>query len=102
LNIDEHAAKSIPDLIKLLSPMHTGLGGSVTGAQEEAYRQAIQCLIGEKLTAVHINTLNELNESINNLNHSTTKLTKVGWILTGLITLASVLIPLYPASGAGD
>ena len=95
LNINELAAKSIPDLVKHLSSMHTGLSGSVTGAQEEAYRQAIQCLIEEKLTAVHINALNELNESINNLNSSTTKLTKVGWILSVLIALATVLIPLY-------
>src|SRR5215510_4436394 len=48
-NIDELAAKPIPDLIKLLSSMHTGLSGSVVGAQEDAFRQAIQCLIEEKL-----------------------------------------------------
>jgi hypothetical protein len=76
LNLDEHAAKSIPDLIKFLSSLNSATSGSITGAQEESHRQAIQCLIEEKLTAIRINALNELNESINNINQSTTKLAK--------------------------
>jgi len=95
LQLDKLADQSIPELIGQLSTMHSGQAGSLQGAIEAAHRQAIQCLIEEKLTATHIKALNELNESINNLNSSTTKLTKVGWVLTALITLASVLVPLY-------
>jgi len=95
LYLEEHAAKSIPDLIKFLSSLNSAASGSITGALEESHRQAIQCLIEEKLTAIHINALNQRNDSISNLKSSTTKLTKIGWFLTGLITLVSVLIPLY-------
>jgi|SRR6266487_2225789 len=76
LDINEHKDKSIPDLIDLMSSMQAP-SGSVAGAQVEAYRQAIQCLIDEKLTYSLINAINKLDES-------TTRLTKVGYWLTGI------------------
>ena len=70
LNIDELAAKTVPDLIKLLASMQ-GQSGSVVGAEAEAHRQAIQCLIEDKLTSI-------LASSIHTLNESTTRLSKIG------------------------
>src|SRR5262245_5365270 len=71
LDINELRNKSTNELIGLMSSMHTGLSGSVKGAQEESARQAIQCLIEEKLTYALTNAMNKLDES-------TTWLSKVG------------------------
>jgi hypothetical protein len=95
LNVDELAAKSVPDLIKLLSSLNTAASGSISGAQEESHRQAIQCLIEEKLTATHINALNQLDQSINKLNRSTTYLTVAGWVLSVVIAAASIYLTTF-------
>lgn len=80
LNIDALTAKSVPELIQELPLWDI----EQIDAREEARRQTIRAIIEEKLTTT-------LSQAIERLNRSTTRLTIVGWGLTVVGLLLSIL-----------
>ena len=83
--IERFESKPVGELLRLL-PYFWSTG--TTGAELQAFREAGQSVIDHKLTET-------LVTAINGLNASTARLTKVGWVLSGVISLASILVPIY-------
>ena len=78
-------AKAPSELVVLL-PYFFSTGS--TGAELDALRATITAIIERHLTS-------EMVQAVNQLNASTTRLTKVGWVLSAVIAGASILVPLY-------
>ena len=93
LDIDELKEKSVPELIGLMSSMQAP-SGSVAGAQVEAYRQAIQCLIDEKLTCSLTNAINKLDESTTRLSQVGNRISIIG-VVVAFIGLAAAIVTLF-------
>lgn len=75
-----------PAELTVLLPYFFSTG--TTGAELDALRATTTAIIERQLT-------NEMVHAVNRLNASTTRLTKVGWVLSAVIAAASILVPLY-------
>ena|SRR5438445_5340798 len=87
--------KSSDELIELIPYLFST---GYTGAEIEAIRVCTQSLIANKLAAQMSASVQELNteisRAVNELNRSTTRLTRVGWIVSAVLALVTILLPL--------
>lgn len=72
------------ELVRLL-PYFASTG--MTGAELQALRDTIQATVQARL-------YRDLIGAVNGLNSSTTRLTKVGWVVSALLAVAGILVPL--------